>query len=180
VIRQNTLAKDHPDVAEVMLTPATSYRGQGKHAEALRLLNDAMPIFEKAEGKDGSDVADCLVEQAAIDRDRGTLADEEAKLKRALVIRERRGKDHPQVARCHESLAQLYQAQRRHAEAEAEYRHALYIWAKACLQDHPQVAKLLDHYAEMLRRRGLSHEAKEMESRAQSIRSKHPVNPPLK
>ena len=109
---------------------------------------------------------------ARIDRERGRYDDGLAKLKRVLAIRERRGKDHPEVARCLRELGEVEQARGKNAEAEAAYRRALVIWTKAGLTDHPLLAGLLESYARWLRRVGRSREADELDARARAIRAK--------
>jgi hypothetical protein len=63
-------------------------------------------------------------------------------------------------------------AQENDADAEAEYRKVLFIWAKAGLPDHPRVVRVLENYAKLVGLRGRLDEAREMESRARAIRAK--------
>ena len=67
----------------------------------------------------------------------------------------------------------LYHAQGKYAEAEPLYRRALAIREKALGPEHPDVAKTLENYAELLRKANRKAEAAEMRERAQAIRAKH-------
>ncbi len=71
------------------------------------------------------------------------------------------------------NLAALYQAQGNYAEAEPLYQRALAIWERALGPEHPDVAKVLNSYASLLRETGRADEAAEMEARAKAIRAKY-------
>ncbi len=64
------------------------------------------------------------------------------------------------------SLATVYQAQGRYAEAEPLYKRSLAIWEKALGPEHPHVATALESYAALLRKTGRGDEAAKMEARA--------------
>jgi tetratricopeptide (TPR) repeat protein len=164
--------KTDSKLSAAMVTLAASYIGQKKLAEAEGLLKEALAIAEKKSGADSSEVAAALITLGAIDRDAGRFDDSLSKLKRALEIRERRGKGHPDVANVLLELGELDQARGENALAEAEYERALSIWAKAGLPEHPQVAKILASYAKLLRRLGRTAKAREMEIEAEGIRAK--------
>ena len=163
---------DGDDDTDAMVTLSASYLGQGKLADAERLLKEALAIDERAYGSEGREVADSLIGLARIDREHGRYDNGLAKLKRVLVIREHRGKDHPDVARCLRELGELEQARGNNVEAESVYRRALAIWPRAGLPDHLQFARLLESYAKWLRRVERSREAHEMDARARAIRAK--------
>ena len=71
------------------------------------------------------------------------------------------------------NLAELYQAQGRHAKAKPLYERALAILEKALGPEHPQVAISLENYASLLRNMGRPEEGVPLESRARAIRAKH-------
>jgi tetratricopeptide (TPR) repeat protein len=164
--------KTDSDLSRAMVTLAASYIGQKKLAAAEGLLKDALAIEGKKSGADSSKVAAALFKLGTIDRDAGRFDESLSKLKRALEIRERRGKGHPGVAGVLLELGDLDQARGENALAEAEYERALSIWAKAGLPEHPQVAKILVSYAKLLRRLGRTAKAREMEVQAEGIRAK--------
>ncbi len=65
-----------------------------------------------------------------------------------------------------------YRDQRKYAEAEPLFRRALLIAEKTLGPEHPNVAQVLENYADLLRKMGRAEEATEMEARAQAIRAK--------
>ena len=76
-------------------------------------------------------------------------------------------------------LGALYREQGKYAQAEPLYRRALAIQEKALGPEHPQVATVLENYADLLRKMKRDAEADKMEARAQAIRAKHAEeNPP--
>jgi tetratricopeptide (TPR) repeat protein len=170
--RRKLKGNHHVAVADAMVTLSDSYLGQGKLEDAERLLKDALAIDERVNGADSGEVAASLTRLATIDRKLGRVNDSQAKLKRALAIRERRVQDHPDVAQCLKELGDLDQARGNSALAEAAFLRALSIWEKAGLSEHPQVAKILESDAKLIRGLGRSDEAREMEARAQAIRAR--------
>ena len=70
------------------------------------------------------------------------------------------------------NLGLLYLAQGKYAEAEALYQRALAILEKSLGPEHPDVAQVLENYADLLRETGRGEEASSMEARAQAIRAK--------
>ena len=90
----------------------------------------------------------------------GKYAEAEAHYKRALAIREAKlGKDHPDVARTLNNLADVYEAQGKYAEAEAHYKRALAIREAKLGKDHPDVAQTLNNLAVVYRAQGKIAEA---------------------
>jgi len=71
------------------------------------------------------------------------------------------------------TLAGLYDAQGRYAQAEPLYQQALAIVEKALRPDHPDVARVLENYAALLHKLNRDAEADKMEARAQAIRAQH-------
>ncbi len=69
------------------------------------------------------------------------------------------------------SLAKLYQRQGKYAEAQPLFQRALAIREKALGPEHPNVAFMLESYAELLRETGRTVEAGELEKRAKAIRA---------
>jgi tetratricopeptide (TPR) repeat protein len=64
------------------------------------------------------------------------------------------GPDHPEVAYSLNSLAGLYQDQRRYADAEALYKRALAIREKAVGPQHPEFAASLNDLADLYKDQG--------------------------
>ncbi len=62
-------------------------------------------------------------------------------------------------------------SQGNYAEAEPLYRRSLTILERALGPEHPDVAKVFDSYAALLRETGRPKNAAEMEARAKAIRA---------
>jgi len=71
------------------------------------------------------------------------------------------------------NLAMFFASQFKYEEAEPFFRRALAIWEKALGPEHPNVAQVLENYADLLRKTGREEEASGMEARAQAIREKN-------
>ena len=84
------------------------------------------------------------------------------------------------MATTRDSLALLYRAQGRYAEAEPLYKRSLAIRENALGPEHPHVANALKGYAALLRKTGRGDEATMMELRAKAIRAKHARENPAK
>jgi S1-C subfamily serine protease len=85
------------------------------------------------------------------------------------------------------SLALLYNAQGRYADAEPLWQRALAIWEKVLGPEHPDVATVVEHYAALLRATNRDAEAAQLEARWSAhqpprawlgIRMKHSTEPP--
>ena len=76
------------------------------------------------------------------------------------------------------SLAVLYHAQGRYAEAEPLHQRALSIVEEALGLEHPHVAIVLENYAVLLRETGRSAEADTLDTRVKLIRAKHAKDNP--
>ena len=161
-----------------MTALAEALRGMQKVDEAESLFLGALKTLEAAEVGEVVEVADCLVGLAAIDRGRGKFDEGEAKLVRALAIRERRGKTHPDVARC---LGELGDLERAPGQARGGgvtlSRGVGRLGAGRGSPDHPDFAELLSSYAELLRRLGRTDEADRMSARSRSILDKRAPEP---
>lgn len=80
------------------------------------------------------------------------------------------GLTHREYAASLSNLAGLYQAQRRHAEAEPLYQRALVIYEKALSATHPEVATSLDNLAALHASQGNFNQAARLFARALTIR----------
>ena len=77
-------------------------------------------------------------------------------LRRAIEIQEKAlGANHPDLAKCLNNLAEVYQAESKYSEIDQE----------SLGPDHPELNWILKNYAELLRLTNRSAEAKEMESK---------------
>jgi tetratricopeptide (TPR) repeat protein len=83
---------------------------QGNYAEAVRLGERALAIWEKVRGPEHPDTATGLNNLALLYRTMGQMAQALPLYQRALAIREKvRGPEHPDTATALYNLAELYQ-----------------------------------------------------------------------
>ena len=68
-------------------------------------------------------------------------------------------------------LAELYRKQGQYAKVAPLYKRALAINEQIHGKDHPEVARVLEHYASVLRELGKNKKAEALEKRAKTIRS---------
>ncbi len=150
---------------------------EGKFAEALPVLQQALRLAESSFGAEDPTVAASLHAVASIYHSQGKYAEAEPLYKRALEISEKyAGPKDSQVSQMLSSLAALYQAQGKLAEAEPLYKRSLAIAEKADGPDKENLAAILTSYARLLRETRRPEEADQMEARARKIRSE-PATP---
>jgi tetratricopeptide (TPR) repeat protein len=80
----------------------------------------------------------------------------------------------PEIGTALGNLAQLYRDQGRYQEAELLYQRTLTFYELAFSENHPWIARALEHYARRLRQMNRPEEAAQLETRAKAIRAKHP------
>ena len=140
-------------------------------AEAEKLLQRALSIYEKAQGAEHLDVATALDNLAVLYHDMNDEARAETFVKRALQIREQQlGANHPSVAMALNNLAAIMEAKGDYASAEPLYRRALEIEERALGARHPTIASLLANLATMLWSKGDTAQATTTLARSAEIR----------
>ena len=93
---------------------------QGKHAEAVKIGERALPLFEQKYGKEHPDTLAVAQSLATIYQSQNRFADAEPLLKRIFEGKERTaGKDDPGTTTAATNLARVYKALGRYGEAEA-------------------------------------------------------------
>ncbi len=104
--------------------------------------------------------------------EKGNYAEADKQWSAAVKIAEEFSLEDPRLAINLNNLAVLYRAQGKYAEAEQLHQRSLAIYEKARGPDHPDVATVLENYADLLSKTGRADEAAKMEARAQAIRAK--------
>ena len=152
---------------------AEVYWRQGKYADAERLYKRTLAIYEKALGKDHTDVADTLNNLGLVYGDQGKYAEAQGVYKRALAIYEKARSANPaSMANTLHNLAIVYIEQAKYAEAEGLYKHALAIKERALGTDNPDVAKTLSNLADVYVEQAKYAEAEGYYKRALAIKEK--------
>ncbi len=104
--------------------------------------------------------------------EQGRYAEAEKSWSAALQKAEKFGPQDTRLAQSLNDLAVLYRNQGKYGEAEPLYKRALAIREKSLGPDHPDVARNLENYAELLLKTNRKTEAARLEARAKAIRAK--------
>lgn len=146
--------------------------GQGRYAEAERLLVEAVAEAERS-GPDEGRLAEALVALAGAVCKRGRPAEAVPLLERALAIEEKlRGAEHPEVGRTLNDLAGMWLSRGEPGKAEPLLRRAVAILEETLGGEHPDVAGGLNNLAGLYLTRGRYAEAEPLLRRTLAIRQK--------
>ncbi|MHC4148316.1 MAG: tetratricopeptide repeat protein [Planctomycetota bacterium] len=129
------------------------------------LLWPAHAVAQQADWERYRDAARAAIQQ-------GNYAEAVKQVKAALSAAETFGPNDPRLAETLDTLAFLYAAQGKYAEAEPLYKRALAIREKVLGPDHLKLAFTLTGYAAVLRKTGRATEAAKLEARAKAIAAK--------
>ena len=152
---------------------ATELYQQGKYAECVPVVTEALKIAEATFGPDDARIGTSLYNLARTDDSLGRYGEAEPLYQRALRIDEKTlGPNHLDVANCLNSLALLYYNQGKYEQAEPLYQRALRIQEKALGPDHADVATTLNNLARLYDDMGKYAEVEPLYQRALRIREK--------
>lgn len=172
-IREETLGRDNPLVAESLDDVATVLKAMGRFGSAKPLLQRAVAINQQAYGavhprvaKSMSNLADDL--QSLKDYDKA-----ESHYREAISIdKQIYGDDSPRVANDQNSLALLLLSQGKYSDAEPLYKDSLTIVQKTLGVDHPNVATCLNNLALLYSNQSKFADAEPLLKQALVIRTK--------
>ena len=143
---------------------------QGRYAEAIRKVEEALAIDERVFGLEHPQVTKDLIILGLFYRLLGNSRNAESLYKRALSIREKAfGPDHPDVAHSLNNLAILYQELGNYSKAEPLYKRALAIAEKTLGTEHPSFARSLNNLAYFYLFQGEYFKAEPLQKRALAI-----------
>jgi tetratricopeptide (TPR) repeat protein len=172
-IDERLLGPEHPDTATSLNNLALLFKNQGKYEQAEPLYQRALAIRERVLGPEHPDTALSLINLATHYWDQGKYEQAEPLYQRALAIRERvLGPEHPDTALSLFWLAFIYSRKGEYEQSEAFYLRTLNIYGKTLPPDHPYIARVLDNYANLLRKMNRIEEASKLEQQAREIRAK--------
>jgi tetratricopeptide (TPR) repeat protein len=138
--------------------------------EAIKVVEEAVPLAEQAYGPEHPRVAEVLNNLGRLYRNQGQHAKAEPLHKHALAIYERSlGSEHDYVDTTLVDLVQLYVAQSNLAEAEAMYQRLLALREKQLGPEHGDVASVLDDLGVMYLRQGQPDKAEPLLTRALAV-----------
>jgi tetratricopeptide (TPR) repeat protein/transcriptional regulator with XRE-family HTH domain len=128
------------EVAGVLLKAAGYLKERGQWAQAERLGQRAVFLFEHLLGPEHPQVGSSLYFLAMLYHVQGKYEQAERLLQRALRIQEQAwGPDHPEVADLLSSIASIYHRQGRYGQGEALCQRALRIQEQALGETHPDL-----------------------------------------
>ena len=170
---ETLIAQSSPELEEAERLTDEAYKlyQQGKYAEAVPLIQQALAIRRRILGDDHPDTAISLNNLALLYSAQGRYGEAESLYKQALaIVRRVLGEDHPNTAISLSSLALLYQSQGRYGEAEPLHQQALAIVRRVLGEDHPDTATGLNNLADLYRAQGRYGEAETLYQQALAIR----------
>jgi tetratricopeptide (TPR) repeat protein len=190
-IQEKALGPDNPELSSTLIQLGYWQGLVGKDSEAELLLLRGLSIEQKLYGKESPILNTVLTYLAAVRR-RQQKYDEAERLykqvqevlEKAIVDKETNWPIFPphlskaeyrlQNARSYaarlNNLTSFYFVQRRYAEAEAQYYHALNILEQEFGPTHFTIAMVLESYARLLRRINRIDDAEKIETRVKMIR----------
>lgn len=184
-IRERILEPEHPVIAESLHDLAFIYYCQGHYIRAESLFQRALAIREQGLGRDHDSLAYTLDNLAVVYTELGKyehwLFVNEAwgtsitmSRRRSLAIREQFvGLEHPHLASSLNTLAEIYLVQCKYAQAEPLFEQVLSTRERTLRPEHPHVTEILEYQADLLRKTNKEAEARVVEARAKTIRSRH-------
>jgi tetratricopeptide (TPR) repeat protein len=121
---------------------------QGQYDEAAKRQQEALRLIEKAQGPEGLEVADVLIELGSTRVSQGQQDEALALLRRARALREQvLGPSHPEVGQALLALADGFWQYRDFQESARLSHQAVEILESALGPRHPLVGHALNHYA---------------------------------
>jgi CHAT domain-containing protein/Tfp pilus assembly protein PilF len=156
--------------ASKLLKEYVKLQGEGKHDEAMPLVERSLEIRERILGPDHRDVAVALSALGNTYWNKGEYAKAEPLYQRALSIFERAlGPEDPKVALTLHNLAALYYNKGDYVKAEPLDQRALAIMERAFGREHPNVAVIVNSLAVIHSTRGDYAKAESLFERALAI-----------
>ena len=166
-IAEQSLGRDHPDIAGYLSNLAQLLGATNRLAEAEPLMRRVLGIWERSHGADRVHLSTALNNLAGLLVATGRFEEAEPLLRRGLELDEQHfGPEHPKVGAALNNLAELLREVNRLAEAETMLRRALDIWEK---QGHPDFAHGLNNLASLLQATNRLEEAEPLYRRAVAI-----------
>ncbi len=160
--------------ATLMETMAKAYEDLGEWTAAAALLEEAVAVRERLQGKAHPDLASSLEQLARVvsaERDDATAL---ALQRRALTIRRARyGAEHPAVAAALHGLGEVHYAAGDRVAAERFFRQALEMRRQLLGDEHPETAENLHELASLLLDRGDLAAAEPLMRQALELKQRH-------
>jgi tetratricopeptide (TPR) repeat protein len=159
------------DRADLLNNLGTVYHAKRQFEKAEEFLINALKIIEGQIGLRHPDLTFSLSALGVLYHDWRKYRESEAQYRRALSILEgQEGIFDTRIARLLHSLSRTYQADGRKADAAAALSQANDI-ARRKAKEHPDMALIMEAYAETLKREGKAKEAEQLRVEARRVRT---------
>lgn len=153
-----------------------AYLREDRKGEAELELNSAIQLFQDRYGPDHLAVGDASFDLAVLYQTQGRISQAEFHYRRAAGIYSKTfGPDHPDLARSLHGLGLLYVAEGNWAGAEPFLGEALNIYQKALPPGDERTIRLMEGYAEVLRKLGRTSEAMEIGAQQRSMNDRKKI-----
>lgn len=169
---EETLGPSHPHVAELLTAIAVQFDREGRHTESEPLYRRALAIAEQSRGPNHASVASAAANLGRVYEALGRDAEAEANYLRALDIDQRSSQNDRATFADFSRLEHLYTDRKRWDDAAALYAKWLKLLEDLYGPKDPEVASVLERYADTLDQQGKSRKARELRTRAERIRSR--------
>jgi tetratricopeptide (TPR) repeat protein len=158
-------------IAQCMNNLGDTLRLTGEYAKAEPLLRQGLAIRSEVYGSQHQETARSLHDLGVLYYDQGWHAEAARLIERALETRRSVLSDNdPDLARNLDSMGRVYTSLGRYTEAEPLFQSALKI-AEEAFKGQARLALIIGNYADLLEKIGRAHEAQELRSRGEAIRS---------
>ena len=147
-IGDTAMAPCDPALTRLLNALALSLKSDGDYFEARRLYGRALTTIEKCLGRDHSDYATYVFNDASIALEIGDLVEADRLYERSVQLWSKGlGPNHPFVARGLEAVADVARSRGQLPRSRTLYERALAIYRRELGADHPQVAWTLTSLA---------------------------------
>jgi tetratricopeptide (TPR) repeat protein len=170
---------DRVELSYFLSSLARLCRDTERYAEAESLARRSLFIVEHAPRADSSEIAWSLQALADVLSKQQRHTEALPLLQRALDLRVGAFGDDPYVAVTLNNIADVHVQLGNHDDAETFLLRAAEMTEKILGTEHPQNARILETYAELMRQTGREDQAQDMLARADSIRRRVPAKRPF-
>ncbi len=148
-LRQDTLEKKHPDIANSLSNLGVVYQNQAQYTKAKHFFKRALNINKETLGTKHPSTAEVLNNLGGSYRALGEFKKAKSLLKQALNIQEKFfGINHPRTANTLNNLGGIYYEQKKDKQALLMFQQALEIFEATLGPNHPDTKLLKSNYEE--------------------------------
>ncbi len=160
-------------VALLLIKSSTNHRRLGRHAQAVKLAQEALDMLQ-SRGASAELVVEAMAELAIAQQMSGDLEAAETTGERLVATLEAElGPEHPDLARALYNLAEVALSNGEHDRAEAHFRRSLAIAEASLGPEAPPLAYPMSGLAEVAMLTGRREVANDLLDRAEELAAQH-------